>query len=201
MTRTKSTYVSGPALIYAHQQNKLGQMQCGDRYAIVTRPTFSLFVIADGLGSGPGAAESSRTVIEVIKDNADLPLDQLVKECNHHLLYKRGAALAIIKLWHDTRQLEYVSVGNVRLYIYPVLGKTIYPLSTTGYLSGRPFLYKVHTMTVTKGTRFLLYSDGFQFPSSKLVTESPLSFEITVNDLFTRYATEKDDATLLAGVI
>ncbi|QPC48197.1 PP2C family serine/threonine-protein phosphatase [Mangrovibacillus cuniculi] len=201
MTRTKSTYVSGPAHIYAHQQNKLGQMQCGDRYAIITRTNFSLFVIADGLGSGPGAAESSRTVIDVIKGNADIPLDQLVKECNHHLLYKRGAALAIMKLWHDSKRVEYVSIGNVRLYIYPTTGKVIYPLSTTGYLSGRPFPYKVHTMVLDEGTRFLLYSDGFQFPSSKLVTESPLSFEITVNDLFTRYATEKDDATLLAGIM
>src|SRR5699024_11459073 len=64
---------------------------CGDSYFFSEKDDGFICVIADGLGSGETAGESSQAVVDIIKNNVNISDEALVKKCVQKLSRKRGS--------------------------------------------------------------------------------------------------------------
>jgi len=142
------------------QKSKQGNYYCGDSYYYLETETGFLAIVADGLGSGQVAKESSQAVIDVVKLNPDLQTDQLMRLCNKALVGKRGVVLGMLRLRYDEQVYRYSSIGNIGLMTInqETLKKRNIPIS--GYLGVFPRKVKEITEPLEGGMIFALFSDG-----------------------------------------
>ena len=83
------------------------------------------------LGSGPIARQSAQIIPNVLKEHHHESIDELLSRCNEHMVQKRGAAVAIVKVDYKKKTIQYSCVGNVRFYMLQDRDKDDLPL--TGY--------------------------------------------------------------------
>lgn len=185
--------------VYAFQTAKEGKAYCGDSYYFSTTKDFFICVLADGLGSGQYAYEASSAVAEVVRNNAYDDVETLMNHCNKVLVQKRGAAVAILKIMFQTQEFEYSCVGNIRFYLYTASGKLTYPIPVTGYLSGRPQIFRTQRFHYEQGSKFLLHSDGIKIESSKSLLKSGESLDIIANTMKSEQHSKEDDSTFIIG--
>ncbi|MBE1555206.1 PP2C family serine/threonine-protein phosphatase [Sporosarcina limicola] len=183
---------------YVYQKAKSGNQESGDTYFIHTEEDYFICAIADGLGNGPIARQSSQIIPKVLVEHHHETVDELLSRCNEHMFRKRGAAVAIVKIDYRQKKVRYSCVGNVRFYMLQDRVKMIYPLPVMGYLSGRPQRLKMQEYEYHPGDLFFLHSDGVALTSPKaLLIGSSGSYELYRNVLQTiKYG---DDATFIAG--
>ncbi|TFD95306.1 phosphoserine phosphatase [Jeotgalibacillus sp. R-1-5s-1] len=180
------------------QYAKNGRTDCGDSYYMLATDDYFLCVLADGLGSGRYAREASKAVCDTVEKNPDEDVDRLMEMCNKSLLKKRGAAVAIVKITFDTKEVIYSCVGNIRFYFYSENGKLTYPLPVTGYLSGRPQVYKTQNFRYEEGSSFLFHSDGLQITRVRPLLQGGKSLEY-ISSYLHSIVSDADDTTFLIG--
>ncbi|WP_110926401.1 PP2C family serine/threonine-protein phosphatase [Bacillus massiliglaciei] len=182
------------------QSSKNNMSFCGDDYFFLLKDDFFLCVLADGLGSGEFAYESSHSVIEEVKANPDMDVEELMALCNQSLLSKRGAAVSILKVFFETREFIYSSVGNIRFFLYnPEKDQITFPVPVTGYLSGRRQNYRTRSFTFEKGAKFLLHSDGVRLQGAKSILSKKLTLEQMAYQILDDNPITSDDTTLIIG--
>lgn len=76
--------------VLVSQSSKNGMVYCGDDYYFLHTKEYFVCVLADGLGSGKNAYDSSHAVIEEVKRNHELDVESLMAVCNQVLIDKRG---------------------------------------------------------------------------------------------------------------
>ncbi|UQD50859.1 phosphoserine phosphatase [Bacillus methanolicus] len=185
--------------LIVHQSSKQGRTECGDSYYFTATDDYFVCVLADGLGSGPYASEASDAVVSVVEQNHHKDVETLMKECNHSLMQKRGAAVAIFKVYFKTMEFEYSCVGNIRFFLYSPSGKLTYPLPVTGYLSGRPQVFQTQRFFYEPNSKFLVYSDGLNLQGTKTLLKGYLPVESIANEILTKHITTSDDTTFIVG--
>lgn len=154
--------------VRVYNEAKDGNRLSGDTYYIAEHPDFFLCAIADGLGNGPVAKESADVIPEILAEYAEESVDQLLERCNTEMVYKRGAAVALVKVDYKDQTLAYSCVGNVKFYMYQKkFDRMIYPLPVMGYLSGRKQKLRTQTYPIFEGDLFLLHSDGVDIRNPK----------------------------------
>ncbi|MEK5036881.1 PP2C family serine/threonine-protein phosphatase [Sporosarcina sp. FSL K6-3457] len=184
--------------VYVYQEAKRGNRESGDTYFTHIEKDYFICAIADGLGSGPIARQSAQIIPKVLNEYHYESIDELLSRCNEHMVQKRGAAVAIVKVDFQQRIIQYSCVGNVRLYILQDRTKMIYPLPVMGYLSGRPQKLKMHEYNYQVGDLFFLHSDGVALTSPKAsLKESSGPYELYRNVLGS--IEHGDDATFITG--
>jgi negative regulator of sigma-B (phosphoserine phosphatase) len=184
--------------VYVYQEAKQGNRESGDTYFMHTAEDYFICAIADGLGNGPIARQSAQIVPKVLAEYHDETLDELISRCNEHMVQKRGAAVAIVKVDYKRRTIQYSCVGNVRFYLLQNGEKMVYPLPVMGYLSGRPQRLKTQEYPYRKGDLFFLHSDGVTLKSPKAsLMNSCGPYELYKKVLQT--LERGDDATFIAG--
>lgn len=184
---------------YAFQRAKEGNHFCGDSFYMTATDDYFLCVLADGLGSGEYAHESSQAVTSVVQSNPDEDVYTLMEFSNRVLLSKRGAAVAILKVDFARHVFEYSCVGNIRFYVYTPSGNLIYPMPITGYMSGRPQKIRTQTFSYEPQSRFLIHSDGFTQVESKKLLNSYASMYTLANKFQLSQANKSDDVTFIVG--
>jgi negative regulator of sigma-B (phosphoserine phosphatase) len=193
------TYIQNEQLeVYANQAAKEGKAYCGDSYFMHVTDDYFICVLADGLGSGQFAYESSSAVTKVVEQYHYKSVDQLMPLCNEVLHQKRGAAVAIFKVDLVNQEFEYSCVGNIRFYLYTDEGKLTYPLPVTGYLSGRPQRYRTQRFKYETNCKFILHSDGINLMNAKTLLKNRLVKQIAymLEDESSRL---NDDSTFIIG--
>lgn len=185
--------------IYAYQSAKKGEDCNGDVYFVKETDEYFLCAVADGLGSGRDANASSEAAISVIKDHHDEDVKSLMERANDALHLKRGAVLAIFKIYYKEQELEYSCVGNIRFMLRTEAGKVTYPMPTMGFLSGRPQQVTVQRFPFEKGTSFLIHSDGLEIYSIKKYLWDVRSIRDTYQSIKEMIQNPKDDITFLIG--
>lgn len=186
--------------LWVFQSSKNGAPFCGDDYYITHTDEYLLCVLADGLGSGKLAYESSHAVIEEIKANQNKGVEALIDLGNRVLMNKRGAAVSVIKIYFDTREFVYSSVGNIRFFLYNhEKEKLVYLLPVTGYLSGRKQKYRTQRFNYESGASFILHSDGVQLNGAKTLLKSCTSLEQKVREIIQGIKVQADDSTFIIG--
>ncbi|WP_067837526.1 SpoIIE family protein phosphatase [Amphibacillus sediminis] len=154
MVETKRVDVS------IYQTPKAGNFYCGDSYYYYEDDRYFICALADGLGSGELARESSMAVMNVVKSEPTMDTAELVKESNKVLIGKRGVVLGILKLDYHKKVYTYASIGNIGLITITVdtLKKRMIPIS--GYLGVYARAMKEEQGQLESGTIFALFSDG-----------------------------------------
>src|SRR5699024_1034699 len=127
--------------VAVYQQPKEGNYYCGDSYFYEQSDSEFICAIADGLGSGEYAKESSQIVIDIIRENSHADVDDLVKKINKQLLGKRGVVVGILKVNLIDKIFTYSSIGNIGVMLVKEGKKVKRNIPNSGYLAGyrRPF--------------------------------------------------------------
>ncbi|MEC3882463.1 PP2C family serine/threonine-protein phosphatase [Halobacillus sp. HZG1] len=181
------------------QKAKKGNYYCGDSYFYKETDDAFLCALADGLGSGEMARESSKAVMEVIEEHPDLTLEALIKKCNEVLVGKRGVVLGILRIDFDNRTYSYSSIGNIGVITVDPDGKRNRNIPLAGYLSGYPRKLRISRGTVQKGMIFLMFSDGVNDRRlSSNLTHSKNVEQITQQYKELYGQSRDDDITLIA---
>jgi phosphoserine phosphatase RsbX len=195
MERMKNTFIE----MIAGSHSKDGNSFCGDTYYVDRKDDEFICLLADGLGSGRYAYESSYAAAEVVEQNwHSETIESLMELINQSLYQKRGAATALFKIKFSTHQFEYSCVGNIRFYLYGPEGNLTYPLPVTGYLSGRPQRYRMERFPYEQGSKFLVHSDGVNLLNTKELMRYRTMEQIAaeLNEVAVK---SNDDATFIVG--
>ncbi|ALC83817.1 MULTISPECIES: PP2C family serine/threonine-protein phosphatase [Bacillus] len=181
------------------QLNKDGNSCCGDSYFISADDEGLICAVADGLGSGKAANESSSIISEIVEKYSNEEVAEIIERCNVALRSKRGATVSVLKFRFVEKDFTYCSVGNVRFILYSPSGKCVYPLPVGGYLSGKPRKYKTQTYEYEPGSKFIIYTDGLEVPTIRSYLKSDYSIEHLSKqlDIYTRK--RNDDLTYILG--
>ncbi|HBZ09931.1 MAG TPA: phosphoserine phosphatase [Bacillus bacterium] len=184
---------------YAFQRAKEGKAFCGDSFYMTANNGYFLCVLADGLGSGEYAYESSQAVTSIVQSNPEEDVQTLMNFSNKVLLSKRGAATAIFKVDFREKTFEYSCVGNIRFYLYTPSGKMVYPMPVSGYLSGRPQKFRTQKFPYEPQSTFLIHSDGFVKNDTKPLTDKYQTVSAIANQLKVKQINKNDDVTFIIG--
>ncbi|QGH33128.1 SpoIIE family protein phosphatase [Gracilibacillus salitolerans] len=185
--------------VSVYQKAKKGNYYCGDSYFYHESDGKFICALADGLGSGEFAKESSQTVMEVIRDNIDVPVTSMMKKSNEKLVGKRGVVLGILQLDLKSKRYAYSSIGNIGLMTITTNSIKKRNIPQAGYLSGYDRPFKVMSDHLEEGMIFVMFSDGV---TSKEISNSYfLHKEVDqITDTFAYLYQQKlaDDTTLIA---
>ncbi|MFI8496005.1 PP2C family serine/threonine-protein phosphatase [Peribacillus butanolivorans] len=186
--------------VLVSQSSKNGMIYCGDDYFFLHTKEYFVCVLADGLGSGKSAYESSHAVIEVVKRNHELDVELLMEVCNQVLIDKRGAAVSILKIYYEKNEFVYSSVGNVRFFLYnPSVDKLVYPLPVTGYLSGRKQKYRTQSFKYEPNAKFIIHSDGLELKGAKSYLKRLVPIDKNARCILESSPATADDTTFILG--
>ncbi|MTH55160.1 SpoIIE family protein phosphatase [Bacillus mangrovi] len=185
----------------AFQLQKKGKSLCGDSFFMTTTEDYFICVLADGLGSGELAHESSQVITELVKCCHEEEVGQLLEKCNTALKEKRGATVGIFKMTFADQQLTYGSVGNIRFVMHNPSGDFVYPLPILGYMSGKPQKYKISSYSYQSGAKFIIHSDGLKITAIKSLLKNHETIE-EISTFLEPFTKERDDdLTYIAGQI
>lgn len=185
--------------VSTYQKAKKNNVHCGDSYFYTETKDAFLCVLVDGLGSGVEAQESADIVINIIKYNFNVSVENLVNKCNEQLLGKRGVVLGILKLDFSKETYTFSSIGNIG--IMSVNGcKKRRNIPSFGYLSGKRRSFKIEKEILQPEMKFFMFTDG--------VLDKELSekyfFNSEVQEIIETYAKlseeERDDDTTLIAI-
>jgi len=193
--------VTKPIEVIVHQTTKEGKYECGDSYYYVLQDDYFTCVVADGLGSGKLANEASSAVVDVVHQYHDEDVEELMKKCNKALFQKRGAAVAVLKVFFQTKEFHYSCVGNIRFFLFSDKGELTYPLPVSGYLSGKPVRFNTKRYAYQANSKFLIHSDGITPNGIKSLLSSGLSNECIANQIRERFTSKMDDSTFIIGTL
>ena len=90
-----------------------GESVCGDAWAFEQVSDRGLFLVADGLGHGPLAADAGRDAVRIFRANLHLPLGEIVQAADAALRSTRGAAILVVDVNPTSQKLSCVGVGNI----------------------------------------------------------------------------------------
>ncbi|WP_164671084.1 SpoIIE family protein phosphatase [Virgibacillus doumboii] len=183
-----------------YQKPKKGEYLCGDSYFYKETDNEFICALADGLGSGEFAKESSQIVIDIIKRDYNTSVEQLIKTCNQQLTGKRGVVVGVLKIEFDKQRYTFSSIGNIGVLTIPQNGKKKRNIPDPGYLAGYHRPFKVVTENLEPAMTFIMFTDG--------VTDADLSQSFLLNsdvnciakayEEHTDGKVRSDDTTLIA---
>jgi len=181
------------------QKAKKGNVYCGDSYFYTETKDEFVCALADGLGSGEFAMESSQAVIDIIKENNHTSVEEVVQKCNRVLVGKRGVVLGILKINFNTEMYSFSSIGNIGIMTMTNEKKKTRNIPKSGYLGGFKRPIKVVNHKLQKGTTFIMFSDGVEdkelsqcFFKEKDMDSITSSYAQTTGEI------RADDTTLIA---
>jgi anti-sigma regulatory factor (Ser/Thr protein kinase) len=162
---------------------KLGEIVCGDSWAIDRNGLTTTLFVADGLGHGPDAAEAAVEAVRLFHRFHGHQVPALLDYVHGGLRATRGAAISMARYDAQGRQVVFGGIGNV-----------------AGVLSARPEFRRMMSMPGTAG-----YSvrkiQSFQYPfAGGLVILASDGLSTTWN--LDKYPNiETADPTLIAAVL
>ncbi|MCM3598767.1 SpoIIE family protein phosphatase [Metabacillus idriensis] len=184
---------------YAYQMQKEGKTLCGDSFLIKSTEDYFICAVADGLGSGERAYESSSAIKEVVEELHAEDVGLMIEKSNEVLKNKRGATVAIFKAYFKQNQFTFSSVGNIRFVLYSPSGTFVYPLPVLGYMSGKPQKFRVQSFAYDPGAKFIIHSDGLNIPAVKSLLKDNRTIEDISNQLEPYTISRQDDLTYVVG--
>ncbi len=175
-----------------------GEVRCGDGWAEHHTETHSVYMVVDGLGHGPGAAEAAEEAVKAFRRIGSVnPLD-ILDEAHHSLRQTRGAALSVASIDHNTRKVRFAGIGNVSGSILSAatMHNMVSHNGIVGHAAGR---IQDFTYDWPLGATLVLFSDGIashwslgKYPGMQ--SRTPL---VMAAALYRDHNRRRDDATVL----
>jgi anti-sigma regulatory factor (Ser/Thr protein kinase) len=177
-----------------------GETQCGDAWSVDFTPQRSIYIVADGLGHGPFAAEAAREAVRVFEEAPHLPPVRILTDAHLALAKTRGAAVSIAEILHDKAVINYAGVGNVAGVIHDQ-GKTRSMVSMNGTLGHSVGRIQHFSYPWEKTSALIMHSDGLatrwsmdQYPG--LGNRHPA---LLAGVLYRDFCRRRDDVTILVS--
>ncbi|SDK31350.1 SpoIIE family protein phosphatase [Sediminibacillus albus] len=146
--------------VAVYQEAKKGNYYCGDSYYYQETDNEFICALADGLGSGEHAKESSQAVMDVVEENIHADVEQLIKICNERLVGKRGVVLGVLKINFLNDSYSFSSIGNIGIMTITDDQEKKRSIPNSGYLGGYRRPFKVFEGKMDPGMIFIMFSDG-----------------------------------------
>jgi anti-sigma regulatory factor (Ser/Thr protein kinase) len=179
-----------------------GESVCGDAWSAEYRPGRSLYVVADGLGHGPIAAEAAQEAVRIFHQVSNQTPEQILGEIHSALSKTRGAAVSIAEILPEKAVLNYAGAGNIVAAIC-FNGKTRSLVSMNGTLGHSVGKFQQFSYPWEKTSALIMHSDGLgtrwnveQYPG--LASRHP---SLLAGVLYRDFCRKRDDATILVSRI
>lgn len=185
--------------VSVYQKSKKSNHLCGDSYFFVEEDHIFLGVLADGLGSGEIAKESSQAVIDIVKQHKYKTVKEIIELCNKQLIGMRGAVMGILKIDFISQNFTFSSIGNIGIIILENGVKRRRNIPSAGYLGSRYRGVKVMREKLSEGTNFIVFSDGVMDKELSQCFFQDYNVD-RITEAYAHYSnnTRQDDTTLLA---
>lgn len=146
--------------VSVYQKSKKGNYYCGDSYFYRETENEFICALADGLGSGEFAKESSQIVMDIIEENVHADVKDIIKTCNQRLMGKRGVVLGVLKVNFPYETYAFSSIGNIGIMTISSTQEKKRSIPNSGYLGGLPRDFRVFDGKLEAGMIFIMFSDG-----------------------------------------
>jgi anti-sigma regulatory factor (Ser/Thr protein kinase) len=139
-----------------------GETECGDAWRVAESQASVNFMVADGLGHGPAAAQASQAMVAVFDENATSAPAGLLETAHRALSGTRGAAGAITRLDLASGAVQFSGIGNIAASLIDSQGNGRGLFSHNGTLGVQ--VRKIQSFDYTWPDQGLLvmHSDGLQ---------------------------------------
>jgi anti-sigma regulatory factor (Ser/Thr protein kinase) len=179
-----------------------GETVCGDAWSAERSPGRSLYIVADGLGHGPSAAEAALEAVRIFHLVSQFEPDRILSEIHSALAKTRGAAVAIAEILHQQQVLRYAGAGNI-VGVICSGGKTRSLVSMNGTVGHTIGKIQQFSYPWQPESALIMHSDGLatrwnveQYPG--LASRHPA---LLAGVLFRDFCRKRDDATILVSRI
>jgi anti-sigma regulatory factor (Ser/Thr protein kinase) len=193
---------SGDYVLGAVSLAMTGETKCGDAWSVDFTPQRSIYIVADGLGHGPSAAEAAQEAIRVFEQAPHLSPVRILTDAHLALAKTRGAAVSIAEILHDKAVVNYAGVGNVAGIIHDQ-GKSRSMVSMNGTLGHSVGRIQHFSYPWEKTSTLIMHSDGLatrwnidQYPG--LAARHPA---LQAGVLYRDFCRKRDDVTILVSRI
>lgn len=177
-----------------------GETECGDGWCAHHQPGRSMFMVADGLGHGPAAAEAAHEAIRIFQENLTLGPREVFPVIHDALKKTRGAAAAICEINTFAHTLRYVGAGNIFAAVI-ASGKARSMVSHNGTLGHTEARFQEFQYPWPENALLIMHSDGLSsrwdlehYPG--LATKHP---QLITGVLYRDFQRERDDTTVLVA--
>lgn len=175
-----------------------GETACGDAWNAVYTAGRSIYMVADGLGHGPLAAEAAAEAIRIFMESSHLSPTRILSDAHAALGKTRGAAVSIAEIDHTKGLLNYAGVGNIAGAILQG-SKTRSMISMNGTLGHTIGRIQQFAYPWEKDSSLIMHSDGLatrwnleHFPG--LSVRHPA---LIAGVLYRDFCRKRDDVTIL----
>lgn len=179
-----------------------GETVCGDGWSSHHAPQRSVYIMADGLGHGPLAAEAANEAVRVFQLSAQHAPERILHDVHSALAKTRGAAVSVAEILPEKQVLHYAGAGNISGLICTA-GKTRSMVSMNGTVGHSIARVQQFTYPWLAGSALIMHSDGLsarwnveQYPG--LASRHPA---LLAGVLFRDFSRKRDDATILVSCI
>ncbi|HEU4962776.1 MAG TPA: SpoIIE family protein phosphatase [Bacilli bacterium] len=170
----------------------------GDGYVVRKWEDRTLILVADALGHGTKAQETTTILLDLVQATPPVQLRKLLLGCHHMMRPTRGAAAAFVIIDHQSRTVTYSGIGNIALYHATARdGVTASKRMVRGILGYRQIVPTETTFPYQAGDRLLLFTDGVNTAAAKGRDVWHPQIQQGAQALLDRYASGQDDALLL----
>jgi len=175
-----------------------GESVCGDAWSMSEGKTRSIYIVADGLGHGPSAAEASREAVRIFDEFSHLSPARILAEVHGALGKTRGAAVSVAEVEHEKGLINFAGIGNVAGAILRN-GKSRTMVSMNGTVGHTIGKIQQFSYPWEQNSALLLHSDGLgtrwnldQYPG--LSARHP---SLIAGVLYRDFCRKRDDVTIL----
>lgn len=175
-----------------------GETVCGDAYLVLPGKSRSLYMVADGLGHGPGAHEAAEEAVAITKKySAESPIEILTRA--HDALKKtRGAAMSVAIVDHERMIVTYGGIGNISAAVVTGTGSRNL-VSQNGTLGASFSRAQEFNYPFESNSSLLMFSDGLSSKTNLsgyagLQNRHP---QLISGVLYRDFTRRRDDATVL----
>ena len=179
-----------------------GETVCGDAWSSEHTPGRSVYIVADGLGHGPLAAEAADEAVRIFGLVAQYEPERILSEVHNALAKTRGAAVSVAEILHQKQTLNYAGAGNIVAAICSA-GKTKSLVSMNGTVGHSVGKFQQFSYPWPPNSALIMHSDGLsarwnveQYPG--LASRHPA---LLAGVLFRDFCRKRDDATILVSCI
>ncbi len=179
---------------------KHGEFLAGDGWAEKEADGQSWVLVVDGLGHGPDANEAAREAVKTFLEIRGSRSTAACIEALHGPLRKtRGAAIAVARLDHSTKQLAFCGVGNIAASITGD-GTQRSLISHNGILGHEVRRIQEFTYPWNRGSKLIMSSDGLATwhldKYAGLLQKHP---SLVAGVLYRDFWRQRDDVTVLVA--
>jgi anti-sigma regulatory factor (Ser/Thr protein kinase) len=176
-----------------------GEQVSGDNWAFSATGQGRTLLVADGAGHGVEAARAADLAVQIFRQYADAPCDEIVERIHRALMPTRGAAVAVARIDEAVHTVRYVGVGNICGTVVTSEGvrRMVSHNGTAGHVAPR---IREFTYDYSSNPLVIMHSDGITmrwdlatYPG--LVTQHP---SLIAGVLLRDHRRPRDDASVVA---